>query len=496
MDPVATTLRRSAIVDLGSNSVRLVVFESTGRRPVPIFNEKAVLRLGKGLEQTGRLNPDGVAQALDVMARFNAVARSMRADPFEVLATAAARDASNGPEFIAGLERRMPGVPIRILSGEQEAAYAAAGVLAGMPEADGILADIGGGSLELVRLDRGRAVRAATLPLGVLRLADRARNDVARAKEIVEADLARLGWIGDGEGRDLYLVGGAFRALARLHMAETRYPLLIVHHYEIEREEARAFSGSVPSMPRRAIERVHGLRRRADDLPFAAIVLRRLLRAAMPRRVVFSAHGLREGWFAEKVGGDYPQEDPFVGATRDLGLLLGRDPALPDALAEWTAPLFPDETADERRLREAACDLADIGSHDHPEYRDEQSFLRVLRQPGAAMQHRERAFLAVAVAIRYEAEPETPFLQPARSLMDPALLAQADALGFALRLAAHLSAGTPALLARARLARDDERLVLTLARGQGLLGGDSTARRLDRLAASLGLAGVMAVSVE
>ena len=383
MDPVATTLRRSAIVDLGSNSVRLVVFESTGRRPVPIFNEKAVLRLGKGLEQTGRLNPDGVAQALDVMARFNAVARSMRADPFEVLATAAARDASNGPEFIAGLERRMPGVPIRILSGEQEAAYAAAGVLAGMPEADGILADIGGGSLELVRLDRGRAVRATTLPLGVLRLADRARNDVARAKEIVEADLARLGWIGDGEGRDLYLVGGAFRALARLHMAETRYPLLIVHHYEIEREEARAFSGSVPSMPRRAIERVHGLRRRADDLPFAAIVLRRLLRAAMPRRVVFSAHGLREGWFAEKVGGDYPQEDPFVGATRDLGLLLGRDPALPDALAGVDRAAVPGR--DRRRAPPARGRLR---PRRHRQPRPSRIPRRAILPPGAASARR------------------------------------------------------------------------------------------------------------
>ncbi len=487
--------RRSAIVDLGSNSVRLVVFESTGRRPVAIFNEKAVLRLGKGLEQTGMLNPDGVGQALDVMARFNAIARAMHADPFEVLATAAARDAANGPDFIRNLERRMPGVPIRILSGEQEAAYGAAGLLTGLPSADGTLADIGGGSLELVRLERGRVSRSASLPLGVLRLADRARNDVARAREVVETDLATLPWLGAGQGRDLFLVGGAFRALARLHMAETRYPLLIVHHYAIEREEARAFAGGVPSTPKRAIERVPGLRRRADDLPFAAVALRRLLRAVMPRRVVFSAHGLREGWFLDRVGRSYPEEDPFIGAADELGRLLGRDPGLPAALRAWTAPLFPDETDDERRIREAACSLADIGSHDHPEYRDEQAFLRVLRQPGGALEHRERVFLAVAVAIRYEAEPDASFLAAARSLLDPALLARADALGFALRLAAHLSAGTPDLLAGATLRREDPLLHLDVARGHGLIAGESTARRLDRLAASLGLEGTMTVSL-
>ncbi len=492
---MTNAVRRSAIVDLGSNSVRLVVFESTGRRPVAIFNEKAVLRLGKGLEQTGRLNPEGVAQALDVMARFNAIARAMHADPFEVLATAASRDATNGPEFIYGLETRMPGVPIRILSGEEEAAYGAAGLLAGIPSADGTLADIGGGSLELVRLDRGRVAGAASLPLGVLRLADRARQDIARAREIVETDLATLPWLGAGQGRDLYLVGGAFRALARLHMAETRYPLLIVHHYAIEREEARAFAGSVPTMPKRAIERVPGLRRRADDLPLAAVVLRRLLRAVMPKRVVFSAHGLREGWFLDRVGRHAPDEDPFQGATEELGRLLGRDPGLPAALRAWTAPLFPDETPDEERLRDAACALADIGSHDHPEYRDEQSFLRVLRQPGGALDHRERAFLAIAVAIRYEAEPDARFLAEARSLLDPATLARADALGFALRLAAHLSAGTPGLLAGATLRREDRHLLLTVARGHGLIAGESLGRRLDRLAASLGLEGAMTVSV-
>jgi exopolyphosphatase/guanosine-5'-triphosphate,3'-diphosphate pyrophosphatase len=227
------------------------VFEGESRNPVTIFNEKAVLRLGRGLQQTGRLNEDGVDQALMVMSRYHAVARAMGAHPFEVLATAAVRDAENGPEFVASLQARMPGVPIRILSGKEEAGYSAAGVLCGIPNAEGILLDIGGGSLEAVRLISGRAVQSETMRLGVIRLADRAAGDLTRARIIVEEDTARVPWLSEGAGQDLYLVGGAFRALARIHMAQTSYPLNMLHHYTIARDEARDLAGVVAGASRR-----------------------------------------------------------------------------------------------------------------------------------------------------------------------------------------------------------------------------------------------------
>ena len=221
----AAKLPRRGVVDLGSNSVRLVVYEGNSRNPVPIFNEKAVLRLGRGLQATGRLNEDGIGPALTVMQRYYLIAKAMGAAPFEVLATAAVRDATNGPDFVARLHSRMPEVPIRILSGPEEAEYSADGVLCGIPDADGILADIGGGSLEVVRLHRGTRGPSQTLRLGVIRLADRSAGDLNLAREIVEADMATVPWLGDGAERDLYLVGGAWRALARIHIARTDYPL-------------------------------------------------------------------------------------------------------------------------------------------------------------------------------------------------------------------------------------------------------------------------------
>jgi exopolyphosphatase/guanosine-5'-triphosphate,3'-diphosphate pyrophosphatase len=486
-DPPAGA-RRCAVVDLGSNSVRLVVFEGLQRNPLAIFNEKATLRLGRGLTGTGRLNEQGVAQAVPVLARYHAVARAMDADPFEVLATSAVRDAENGPEFIAALREVMPGTPIRVLPGEEEAALSAAGVLCGIPEADGILADIGGGSLELVPLDRGRLGEAATLRLGAIRLADRSGGEMAKARSIAETDLAGVPWLAEGRGRSLYLVGGAWRALARVHMMQTAYPLTIVHQYTLDAATALGLAAQVAGTPRRALDRLPGVpRRRAEDLPYAAVVLRRLLRATDSARVVFSADGIREGWFMQRVPPAVRAEDPVLAAARDLARQLGRDPALPPRLAAWTAPLFVGETANDARLRDAACWVSDTGSHDHPEYRAEQSFLRVLRLPSVALDHPSRAFLALVLALRYEAEPGASFLAPARLLLDPVAMQRAERLGAALRLAYTLSAGTPDLLAATALGVSLTHLTLWLAPGAGVFAGEGVTRRLERLAQACGL---------
>jgi exopolyphosphatase/guanosine-5'-triphosphate,3'-diphosphate pyrophosphatase len=475
-------------VDLGSNSVRLVVFEGHGRNPIAIFNEKAVLRLGRGLSATGRLNEDGMAQAFTVLHRYHAVARAMGAQPFEVLATAAVRDAQNGPNFVAALEARMPGVPIRILSGLQEAEYSAEGVLCGIPTADGILADIGGGSLEVVRLTAGKRGESQTLRLGVIRLAERSGNDTIRARAIAEEDMAAVPWLAEGTGADLYLVGGAWRALARIHMAQTGYPLQMVHHYAIGREEARDLAGLISTAGRRALERLPAMpRRRIDDLPFAAVALRRLLRMTGVRRVVFSASGLREGWFMQRLPEDVRRQDPLLAAGHEMAARLGRDPSLPPALLAWTQPLFPNETPEAFRLREAACWLSDIGSHDHPEFRPEQAFLRVLRQPGIGLDHHARAFLALTTAMRYEVDANAGFLRPARLLLDVASANRAEVLGVALRLAYTLSAGTPDLLAGTALLLRGGQLVLRLQEDSGVFAGESVVRRLDRLAQALGL---------
>jgi exopolyphosphatase / guanosine-5'-triphosphate,3'-diphosphate pyrophosphatase len=482
------SLPRCGVVDLGSNSVRLVVYEGHTRNPLPIFNEKAVLRLGRGLQATGHLNEEGMALALMVMHRYHAVARAMGAEPFEVLATAAVRDAANGPAFVEALQQRMPGVPIHILSGMEEAAYSADGMLCGIPNADGILADIGGGSLEVIRLENGRQGSSQTLPLGVIRLAERSAGDLVKARAFADADLQSVPWLGLAPGSDLHLVGGAWRALARIHIAQTGYPLAMVHHYIIGREVARDLANSLSTAGRKVLERLPGApRRRIDDLPFAAVVLRRLLQRTNVRRVVFSASGLREGWFMRRMPKEIREQDPLLGAAWEMAARHGRDPALPPALVEWTQPLFRGEPPEATKLREALCWMSDIGSHDHPEFRAEQAFLRVLRQPGIGLDHHSRAFLALSVALRYEADSDAAFLRPARLLLDADTASHAEVLGIALRLAYTLSAGTKDLLEGTRLRIEGPRLVLHLRPNSGVFEGESVIRRLERLAQAMGL---------
>ncbi|WP_323991161.1 Ppx/GppA family phosphatase [Nguyenibacter sp. L1] len=480
--------RRSAVVDLGSNSVRLVVFDGVSRNPITIFNEKSVLRLGRGLNATGRLNEGGVGMAMQVMDRFYAIARGMEADPFEILATAAVRDASNGPEFVAALRARMPGVPIRVLSGEEEADYSATGVLAGLPEADGLVADIGGGSLELIRLSGGQKHEACTLRLGVIRLNDRAEGDLQKARAIADADIAQVDWLDTLQGRPLYLVGGAFRALARLQIARTNYPLNIVHLYTLSGDAAKEMADWAATAPRRTLDRLPGApRKRLDDVPFAAIVLRRLVRRLQPTRVVFCVDGLREGWYMRRVAASVAHLDPQEAVAREMCARLGRSETLPDRLMNWTAPLFADESASSRRLRRAACLLSDIGSYDHPEYRAEQTYLRILRMQGVGFDHPARAAVALTLAVRYEAELGQDFLQPSRLLLPSEDYIRAVTLGLALRLAYTVCGGTAELLDGTWIEKTAQGLALHLAGGRSAVRGESVRRRLDRLAEILSL---------
>ncbi len=494
--PSASQPRRRGVVDLGSNSVRLVVYEGDTRNPTVIFNEKAVLRLGQGLQETGRLNDNGVAQALLVMHRYHLIAQAMHADPFEVLATAAVRDARNGPEFVARLRARMPSVPITVLSGLQEAEMSSEGVLCGIPDARGILADIGGGSLELVRIGPQGPLASQTTRLGVIRLSERSGRMLAKAQEIAEDDLARVPWLATSSDHDLYLVGGAWRALARMHMMAHKHPLQIVHHYTIDAGSASEFADAIAGRNRRELEKMDGApRRRIDDLPYAVVVLKRLLRQTRARRVVFSASGLREGWYMRQLPAEIRSEDPLLAAARDMADRLGRDPGLPPALMTWTDPLFPRDTATERRVREAVCLMSDIGSHDHPEFRAEQALLRALRQPGIGLDHPTRAFLALAIAHRYEGDEGSAPMRSVRALLAPSSAARAAVLGGALRLAYTLSASAPSILAGTALNVRGRRLVLSLHEDSGVFAGESVMRRLERLARLMEMDAATEVSV-
>jgi exopolyphosphatase/guanosine-5'-triphosphate,3'-diphosphate pyrophosphatase len=472
---------RAAVVDIGSNSIRLVIFTGRTRAPFTLFNEKVLCGLGRGLDATGRLNDAGVALALENLSRFVRLAKAMGASRIDLLGTAAVRDADNGRQFAAEVKRRC-GVGVRILSGEEEARLSAQGVLSGIPEADGVMGDLGGGSVEIVAIRRGKIGRHATLPLGPVRLLDSVSDDGEGARELIDRHLAKIDWIEDVRGRTFYPVGGAWRTLARIHMDQIGYPLHVIHHYAIARREAEDLARVISRLGKRSLASIPGLsRRRVETLPFAALLLERVLRLARPDRVVFSAFGLREGYVFADLPAREKAQDPLISACAEFAEAEGRFGDIGALLQDWIEPLFRRDKADRRRLRLAACTLSDVGWREHPDYRAEQVFTRILRLPISGIDHPGRVAIALAIYLRYGGDPGDRVIQPVLGMLAEEQRQYWEAVGLAMRLAYSLSAATPDLLRRTGIKVAGGKLRLRLDRADRLLNGEAVERRLEAL---------------
>src|SRR6187549_341056 len=389
------------------------------RSLITIFNEKALCGLGREVQTTGLLAPDAVGKALTSLRRFRALCRVMKVGRVHAIATAACRDASNGPDFIASAER-ICGSPIEILTGPREANLSALGVVSGIHKPDGIVGDLGGGSLELIDVHGNRVRRGVTLPLGSLALQDASQKSLKRAERIVKVDLDGVAQLKAGRGRTFYAVGGTWRALARIHIIQSGYPLQVMHGYSIPANEALDFA-------------------RRPLLTYAALVLEHIIRVAKPKTIVFSTFGVREGLLHEKLPESERNKDGFICAAQTLNQLLSRSARHAEELVGWTDRLVRvvklRETPEERRLRHAACLLSDIGWRVHPDHRGEETLSLITNGNFGSISHQGRAFVALSVFYRYAGlseENEPP--ETIRNLVPPAMDERARILGAAFRV--------------------------------------------------------------
>lgn len=489
--PLGDPPREVAVIDIGSNSVRMVLYRLEGRAVWTVLNEKVLAGLGRDLATTGRLSPEGCAMALTALRRFAAVLEGVRPDAVFVAATAAVRDAEDGPDFKDRITAET-GLQVRVLSGEDEARYAALGVLAGSPAAMGVVADMGGASLELVRIADGAAGKGVTLPLGPFAFSGKKGFDPAKVQ--AAADKA-LSTVADAYSADtLYAVGGAWRSLAQVRMAFSGHPLRIVHQFDMTADEARDLARLIARSSPGSLDKVPGLsKKRAETLPHAAVVLDRLIDGLALKRIEFSAWGVREGLLFEAMAPEVAATDPLLAGSAALGLRQGVSPTLPAALDAWIAPILSDlpvAVSEDRDavLSRAACNLADLGARLHPDHRVELVFDQVLRAPVPGQTHAERAFLASALNARYGGGPATPEPDTVSRLLSEPAATRARALGLAMRLGCDLSGRSPQLLANARAVVADGALRLTASPGYSdLLLGEQTRRRAKALADAMDL---------
>jgi exopolyphosphatase/guanosine-5'-triphosphate,3'-diphosphate pyrophosphatase len=480
---------RVAIIDIGSNSVRLVVYDGAARLPAVLFNEKVMAGLGRSLSETGAIDKAGLARARAALARFAALAREMQVSELRTVATAAVRDASNGGELIRAAEAL--GLQVELLSGEEEAMASGMGVLSGIPEADGVVGDLGGGSLELVRVVAGTVTDRVSFPLGVLRL------DVIRAegKGMLDRKVAKLfadsGWSGRGKGLPFYLVGGSWRALARLDMHRTGYPLPVVHQYPIALDRVGDLQRALAEIPKaelKAIPDISGAR--IPTLPDATALLLSVLRHLGSSGSVVSAYGLREGLLYQRLTPEQRLEDPLIAAARDEGERSGRFPEHGDLLDAWIAPLF-DDAPELARLRHAACLLADVGWRANPEFRAERGMEIALHGNWVAIDAAGRAILAQALYTALGGGLGCP--EALERLADAESLARARLWGLAIRLGQRLSGGVAAPLGRSHVALEEGTLTLSLDHQDEALYGEAVEKRHKALAAMFGKEPVLEV---
>lgn len=489
-DPSARDLSRVGVVDVGSNSVRLVVFDGAARSPAYFYNEKIMCALGAGVAETGRLNPEGKERALAALKRFQLLADGMGLGPLTAVATAAVREAEDGPAFQEQVERET-GLRLWVIAGDEEARLSAQGVLLGWPGAYGMVCDIGGSSMELAELRGGRVGKRVTSPLGPLRL-----GNVKGGKKGMKTHIAAV--LADlkekmGEQRDrLFLVGGSWRAFARVDMLRRDYPLLVLHEYRMTRADVTATAKYIEKHSVAELMAATGVSEaRMSLVPLAAKVLKELVRTFKPHDIAISSYGIREGMLYEQMPQRLRDRDPLIEACRFAEAKDARLPGFGKQLYSFIQPLFRSADAEMQRIIKAACLLHDVSWRAHPDYRHEVCFDNATRANLGGLNHRERVFIGLALLHRYKNSREGSRFEPLFSLLDEAEIRKAEVLGKAMRFGAMFSGQVPERMGTLRWFPKKRVLELHLGPDAKALFGEVAEARFKSLAGSLQAADVI-----
>ncbi|WP_424969449.1 Ppx/GppA family phosphatase [Dinoroseobacter sp. S76] len=483
-DPTAQALGRVGVIDVGSNSVRMVVFDGAARSPAYFYNEKVMAGLGAGLSQTGRLNPEGRIRAMDAMKRFVLLAKSMNVTPLVAVATAAMREAEDGPAFREELTQET-GLRLWVIDGTEEARLSAQGVLLGWPGATGLMCDIGGSSLELAEVAGGRVGRRETSALGPLKLRD-VPGGKKGLKAHIKSELSTLRGKIDGSYDRLFLVGGSWRAIARLDMVRRNYPLAVLHEY---RMSPRSVSDTLTWMKSHSLQDLRAMsgigEARITLLPEAAQVLSPLIRTFRPKEIAISAYGIREGLLYEQMPQKLRDRDPLIEACRYAEAQSARIPGFGRALYEFLKPLFSTEREKTRRLIKAACLLHDISWRAHPDYRAEVCFDTATRANLGGLDHAERIFLGLALLHRYKNSRAGTRFEAFYELLPEKQQKKAEVLGKAMRFGAMLAAQDASKMGRLKLYPKKKILELRMPVETRDLFGEVAEARFKSLATAL-----------
>lgn len=470
------------VIDIGSNSVRLVLFDGIRRAPASFFNEKVLCGLGRAMAETGVLDPEGRTMALAALSRFRLICEKMdvAAGALECFATAAVREAADGPDFITEASTIL-GQKVRVLSGAEESHQAANGVLSGMPDLKGWVADLGGGSLELAEVADGEITNNVSFPFGPLRLAGLKRKVI---KPMLREAFA--GFVpADGMGT-LCLVGGAWRTMAKVHMSRIKYPVKVLQHYSLEAAEAREFAHKLNKKTISSLSEFEDISaRRLETIPTASLVLRELIAALAPADVVISAHGVREGIMYDRLDPDEKAKDPLIEGAKAMAARRAGNMEVGVEVVDFAADFFASHEVFPARLVEVAARLSDIAWRDHPNYRRGNILHAVLHAPLDGLSHKDRIRIALSLYYRYGGESSAD-AKAVVKVVGNEERDRARILGAFFRFAHILVGQAPGILPTCSLSQDEEYITLTVSQGMSGLVGEVVLARLEALGELMG----------
>lgn len=464
-----------AILDIGSNAVRLVVYDGLNRAPHKIYNERNICNLGKSLSATGKLDPEGVKKAMDSIGRFAGLISAMKIKTVHAVATAAMRDAADGKDFVEAVKKKF-GLKIRVIEGDEEARLSALGVMMNGLGIGGLIGDYGGGSLELISVKGTKVADKISLPIGSHRL--QAVKGIEARIKVVDAALDSVPFLKKYKRGDFYALGGAWRSMAKTHMNFVDHPLKVLDHYTIEAQKATEYAGLLSHQSKRSLEKTAGIsKKRVEDMAVAALVMQRLFLRLQPGRVIFSGTGLREGLIYDALPPRLQRQDALIAGCQKMALGLGRFDELEGykLLFGWLQPLFKGADPLFFRLLEAACLLSDTEWLTQEDHRAEQSFQRMLIAPFYGIDHAGRGFVAQTEYVRYAG------VVPEGAAADPA----AVIAGLGLRAAYCLTGGALSLLSGTSLSLTPKQLKLKLTGSSKKLEANIVMESLQDLAAAM-----------
>ncbi len=479
-----------AVIDIGSNSVRLVVYSGIERVPDTVFNEKVLCGLGAAIGDTGGMGKPEMDHAVMTLKRYRVLCAQMGVSDIQVVATAAVRDAKNGTAFVTQV-KNTAGFDIRVIDGSEEGRLSALGVISGEPSATGIMGDLGGGSLELSYVHDHGVFERVSLPMGPLRLISRFGKDQKAMKHHIRQELSQIDWLQKAKGKQLYLVGGAWRNIAKLMMHEKAAPLPILHGFKARHNEMSSYCSRISRLRPKDLPNTNLVpSRRRNVLPVAALILRETIKALGVKQTVVSSYGLREGLIYDQLPEAQQKWDPFLYSCRMMSLERCRFTEHAELIYNWTRPLFtksaPRDNDAQHRLHMAVCLLSDIAWRGHPDYRAVKAVEAVLHGYFVGISHKGRAFLAVAMNGAYGAPFDAPYVSKVLQLLSVSQIMEARVLGACLRLAQRLSGGATSGLEDSRLRKTQTSLYLELSSDKKDLANDIVESRLRQLVQLLG----------